>query len=91
MERTNILYVFAGNMREVDLYQQYRSLNPHLIRFVKTQADIRALRFDPPINMPVIGSFWERKDSLMIQWLANQVGINLVPEEIVPRGLLGQK
>jgi hypothetical protein len=78
-------------MKEVDLYCQYRSLNLHTVRFVRTQSDIRALRFDPPIDMPVIGSYWERQDSLMIQWLANQAGIHLVHEEIVPRGLLGQK
>jgi len=76
--------VFAGNAEEVSMYRARHGLSSRQARFVKDLLDLQGFRFDPPINMPLIGTFWMRLDAHLLYDAAKSRGIIPTPPRISP-------
>lgn len=78
-----IVYVFAGNMREVEFYRHKEGLTRSQVLFITDpQRQLRARSPSDEIITVLIGSFWTRMDAQLIYDYAVSRGFELKPVAI---------
>lgn len=84
MENQTYIFVFAGNMKEVEEYRYRHRLSQRQVRFARDFRDLSNHHYDPPITMPLIGTFWWRPDAQLVYEVARRHGIIPTPTTIAP-------
>ena len=78
-----IVFVFAGNMREVEFYRHKEGLTRSQVLFITDpQRQLRARGPSDEIITVLIGSFWTRKDAEIIYYDAVSRGFEPKPVAI---------
>jgi len=79
----DVVLVFAGNAREVDLYRRKKGLAPSKVVWINDPRQLQGFRLSPEDGtMPWVGTFWDRKDAEMLEMLAIDRGITLEWEDL---------
>lgn len=77
------VFVFAGSMREVEFYRYKEGLAPSQVRMVESSRDLQGYFFHPEsVKMPLVGTFWDRRDAVELYETALSRGIDLVEVKI---------
>jgi len=66
--------VFAGSMKEVEYWRVRKMYSLSQVRWVRSGRDLQGWYFDPPVKMPMIGTF----NDPILEQEATQRGIELV-------------
>lgn len=78
-----IVYVFAGNMREVEFYRYKEGLSRSQVLFVTDPHMLQGIcQPDDSIIAVLVGSFWTRKDAEIIYHYAVSRGFEPKPVAI---------
>jgi hypothetical protein len=69
--------VFAGTYKEFEVYRLAQGFSKAQVVYIRDDLDLGEFCFDPPVRMPVVGSFYNRWDATKIFTLAALKGIIL--------------